>query len=554
MYKTETFLVSAIITLLILLSVTIGFIFHEKKQTSLHTENQSIERIDEYLEKGYRDEAETAILKLSRKELSTASYLRLMKRAWHLTRADGFNSTLFLRVSERAYRSFSSRDDISALYSYALLREGETERAVELMQQKGLDDTEWKALLSEMQLYAEDQGESREPGMIGLDRESGAEAYLEVYEQTGSRGFLQDGILRLLEGGQVERAYALIERENSMDLPAAFRFFAAYDAEKWISALNILECNPQLFPKREQQLLRADIYMRMLRFSEAGKLYENVYSAPESREWISAFNLLYLDLRSDAAVDEQISEEILQDIRSIESSTEQENDDNLRMVLDVAGLLIAFQQAEEADALLSGFTKDASEPEFEILRESAKSTVNPERYSSLLWDLVSIEDSPGYAVHLAWFLVGIEDISGLRELVEFSRNRYGDQAWSDFFHGIVLLYQKQYEQSAEAFLHAYEEEVNWCSAYNSALAYFAVQKTAEALRMLELSELAVSRDRQGYEKAVLEILLKKAEIFIFNGDYKTAGGILDRIGEIDPDNLRAGMYARMLSEERRKND
>ncbi|MDY7028957.1 MAG: hypothetical protein SVR04_11725 [Spirochaetota bacterium] len=596
MQKTESLLVISIIIVLILLTVTIAFIFHIEKKTTLREESVIIDRIDEYIQNGYRGEAEKAIIELSRKDMSASSHIRLLKRAWLLESGDagrGESSRDILeKTAESAYRGYPARQDIAAVYTYALLRSGKHDEARGVYAEAELNGDVWRNLAGEMLLYSPDGDRAEANGMLQLSRQSGADKFIDIYHSTGAEGFLLDAVLLMLEAGEVDRAYSLVQTNRPEGFSPGFRFFLACDAGQWSTALRILTENPQLFPLREQLLLRADLLMRTRSYDDAHESYLAAYSAGsagaggsagttgsagstdsaassgQTPDWTAAYNLLYLDLQADGSLDDDLSMEILR---------EAEKGLTPPLLMDIAGLLISYGQTDEVQMLLRGYDGGDSRPEIELLRESTRTTVNPERYSSLLWRLVSQEESPEYAIHLAWFLLGLEDFSGLQSLLDYSRKKYGPQAWSELFQGTVALYQDQFEEAADYFQESYRMKAHWCSAYNAAAAYMAAGRTEDALEQLELAELALpaaaptvgpqpaerqqpaggsntsdgapgdTADRYDGNRGYVEVLLKRAEIHLYGGNYEAAGKVLQDIEQFDPNNLQADIYRGMIS-------
>ena len=540
MQKSESVLVISIIFVSVLLVFTIAYIFQIEKKTTLREESTEIAWIDRYIQNGYLQEAEKKILDLSRKDLSASSHIRLLKRAWQLTGSrsgdspdspDIVSGVLLEKTAENAYKSYPARQDIAAVYLYALLRGNKIDEAQRVYAESEIERAMWPHITDEMQLHS--GKESDKVGqMLKLSRNSDAADFIGTYRATGGSGFLLDAVLLLLEAGDLQQAYALMNENTSDRFSPQFRFFLAYDSGHWENALQILEKYPQLFPKREEQLLKADLLMRRGLYNAARDVYRGASSAADTTDWTAAYNLIYLDLHDDGSVNDSQSEEIL----------EWAAGKNTPVIMDIAGLLMAYGQADAVQNLLGGYLQGEVRPEITLLEESAKETVNPERYSSILWRMASQEESPKYAVHLAWFLLGLEDYSELQSLIDYSRKRYGQQSWTDFFQGIIELYKKNYQEAADQFVRSYGENVHWCSAYNAAVAFMAGGKPEAALKQLELAELSAD------ENGIVEVLLKRTELYIYRENYSAAETTLQEIRKYDPDNLQAALYRGLINE------
>ena len=549
--RTDALLISGILILIILLTVTVVFIFRLENRTDVREESAYIDQIDSYINDGYIQEAVKSILKVSKKELSAASHIRLLKRAWIISMNEQYREAVpagfFETAAERAYRSFPAREDISWIYMYALLRGEKHSEAVSIFSGSGPDESLWNDLSNEIHLYMEPRSGEKAGGLLELSRESGSDKFFEMYDLTGGPGFFLDAVLLLMEAGEVRRAYDLVQENKPKILSPRFRLFLAYDSGQWNTALMIIRQNPQLLPVKEQQMIKADLLMRTGKYDEALKVYGLMFEDETGPDWIAGHNLIFLDLRDNGVLDAKISDDVIKKSSMLSTETDGETGNVSPVIMDIAGLLMAYGQTGAVQSLLSGFDSGTiRSDEISLIQESNRSTVNPERYSSLLWRLASAEESSYYAIYLGWFMLGMEDFSGLQNLVDNSRKKHGQQAWSDFYQGIVLLYQKKYEQAAEAFCDSYKREAHWCSAYNAAVSLLAAGKTEAAMEQLELSELALAEEEPASAAAQIEILIKRAEIYIQNGNYGSADSILQEIERRDPDNFQAAVFRGMI--------
>lgn len=564
MNKKDRMLIAGIILLSILLAFTVVLIFNEKNKTSLYQENLELRRIDDLLSKGYREDAEKAIRSLSKKDLSAVSHLRLLKRARQFdgdesVGDDAGSRDLLIETAARAYKEYPTGKGIAAVYIYALLRKGESGRAVEIAEEAELDGERWTALLNELHLYGEPTGSPGSPGskgettdagteentdLMNLSRESGAERFADIYRRTGSTGFLQDAVLLYLENGQIDAAYRMAAGEQ---LPQKLLFFMSYDAGDWDRSMNILIENPGLFKEPLREYLRADVLMQMERYGEAAAIYTNLFEIkfPEndagetelSGKERALFNLVWIDITDNEELNLSDYVDGHSDFSGMDSD----------FLLELAELMLAHHQSAEAEHFLSMIT-DAGEnqTEYRLLEENLGKRVNPERYTSLLWRMA---DRPDYAKHLGWFLLGMEDLSGLQSLVSFGEKEFGDTYWTRFFRGVISLYSEDYEKSAEEFVASNQLQRNWSSLYNAALAGAAGGKINDALELLDKAELVLEPGEVSRPEDMVKILLKKAEFLLYLRSYSSAEAVLARIEKIDPVNLHADILRGLLAGE-----
>jgi tetratricopeptide (TPR) repeat protein len=585
MNKKDRTLTAGIAVLSLLLVLTLVFIFQEKKKSSLQQENLELQRIDELLSGGYGEDASRAVRDLAKKDLSAVSYIRLLKRAYRLAAFEG-NQELLFETAEKAYQKYPSGRGIAAVYIYTLLRRGEHERAMRILNDAELDEERWKSLIREVRLYGTSERavsgtkREREEGLARLSRESGAERFLELYKQTGSIGFLQDAVLLLLEEGKVEAAYRLA---SDKALPQRLLFYISYDAGDWPRALHILTEHPRIFPSGEGAFLRADVLMRMERYGEAADIYRAVLkeSLPESGQSSekerALFNLVWIDITEDGRLG-RLTEEFLpgsgtgfirkndeknssgsvplKDKYREKTGPEKEGEDgvptvlssvNSDLLLELAELMIAHKLTAEAEyfmTLAAGSSVESTK--YRFLEENLNNRINPERYTSLLWRMA---ERPEYAAHLGWFLLGMEDLAGLQSLVDFGEKNFGDTYWTRFFQGVLKIYSEEYERAEEEFLASHRLRAHWVSLYNAVLALAAQGKINEALSQLEEAQLFLEQEDRGNTEALVRILIKKAELLSYTRSFSSAKRVLDRIETIDPLNLQADILREMLAGE-----
>lgn len=547
MNKKDKSLLLAIILLLILLSLSVWYLFHLKQQTNAAQEMNALLKIDRYIENGYIQEAQKDLLSLSKKDLSAVSHLRLLKRSWRLSQAsyEGLvQPGLLEQTARNAYDDYPARSEIAALFSYALLRSGRQAEAVEVFDKSEIPDEDWSSLATELQLYRPERDQSgtsaEERELAALSRESSAERFIEMYEATGSHGFLFDAVLLLLENGRIEQAFDLARRNQWTRFPPKFRVFLSYDAGKWETALSLLQEHPQLLPLDEELLLKGDLFMRLSRYEEARSLYEQLSERFPGSRGMAFYNMTYLDLADDGQIDS---------MQALDLNALNGADAGADLALDLVGLLIAYSQIESAERLLSSFPSSATEnPEYLLLREQTRGTINVERYASLLWRMADREEEARYALHLAWFLTGIEDMAGLYSLVEYGEKKYGASYWTEFCRGILNAYTQEYEAAAQAFQKSFQWKSHWEGMYNAALMRAADEKYQTAVELLERAELAAQEDGvPEVDKA--KIYLKKADIYLKLNMYSSAETALGKVENLDPKNVKMDILRRMLADE-----
>src|SRR6056297_1134105 len=105
MNKKDVWLLAAIVVIVLMLGITLTTILQQKKSTSAVQEASKIAEIDKLLANGIEGTAVEKIEALARKDLSAANYIRLMKRAWSISRRSS-NYDLYNNVSQAALEAY----------------------------------------------------------------------------------------------------------------------------------------------------------------------------------------------------------------------------------------------------------------------------------------------------------------------------------------------------------------------------------------------------------------------------------------------------------------
>jgi len=534
MNKKDVWLLAAIVVIALMLGLTLAAILQEKKSTSAIQEANKIAEIDRLLANGIDRTAVENIEALARKDLSAASYIRLIKRSWQISRRTS-NYDLYNYVSQAALEAYPARSDLNALRIYGLLREGHPNVAADIYNESEIETEDWPELTSEISLYVETSTEEKEEA---LSKNSKAEDFLSMYHKTGSYGFLLDAALLLLRRGEVESAYSTVtEVTDSETLPIDFKFLLAFDAAKWNQAQSVLADQPQIFNKIEYQFLNADIYMYQNQLDIAEELYEKLLENESQLNTTlksrALLNLLYIY----NTLEKPIPNSIMQSVMDI--STKDPEDSALLF----AGFFLSYNNTDRAQKILDASAEDSREGVLrQVIQEGTAQRVNPERYKSLLWRLVYRTEQERYAQYLAWFLIGIEDIQGLQSLINHSRQAFDNRGWIQFYEAVALMYSRDYILAAETFKGAFPEEHHWEYLYNAAIAYSVTNNLSAALDELKAAEAVVPAGSPG-DAAVLA---EQIELLIQSNRLNEARTQLTILENRYPYNMNVGLLRSLL--------
>ncbi len=511
----------------------------------------TLQRIDAYLRDGYDDQAKDAIITLAQVDVSAATYLQLLKRSYRLAEKGGGFET-FHAVAGYAYEAYPARKDINALRVYALMRSGLIEEAWEAVKQIDVNDSRWQPVIAEAAMAAGkfdelEVTEENTPMYLRTLASRNAEHFEEAWRETGSMSFLLDAVLLRLTEGEVYRAadmaeelYREAEGKLTLGKYQKLRFFIAYDTENWDRAESILPRIPEgedayALTDEQRLMLAADLAMRRREWSKAFRLYRKIASISSEYSRQARYNRLFLSYeQEDLALDEGSA-----DTAASEAPRAPER------VFELAELMLAYDDKRRAEELLTEEIFHASDQtRFGFLKESAKETVNPQRYAALLRVLVNREGGGRYAPHLAWFLMGRENFDSLAKLIFYSADAYGDAAWINFYRGVLAAEEEDLEAAVTAFGRANEEKPYAETYYNMALVALAADRGADAMSFLDS---AADLTEENSEKA--QILALRAEILYRFGEDNRALAAAERALDLEPSNTAAQLIRSALEDD-----
>jgi hypothetical protein len=499
-----------------------------------------IEEIDTRLERGYLQQAAGKIEALAKEDISAAAYLMLLKRCDQLRRQTG-SWELFREIARQGHRRYRGRNDLYALYLYALLRSGEAEQVVRLTGERPIEGERWQELREEIKLYIGDAAvEGQAPAsdrreLFAILEQEKPGPFFQLYRRTGNRGFLLDALLLHAREGDIERAWELLQRERTLlrEYPR-LAFFLAIDAGEPSTAQQLLREREGLFEGAERLLLSMDLALRLGDMQAAEDIAYRLIREYPAASWLPYHNALYLQLRRGNGPDRQL-------LQPEEGLSEEER---RAFLLATAELLIAHERSAEAQQLLrSGAEFSEESIEYQLILEKSGDTVNPERYKSLLRMLVNRDGGEKYAKHLAWFYLGIEDYSSLEELLDFYANSYGSPPWLSFYRGVLAYQHERHGAAMEAYRRSMEGIPYWESMYNAALAGARAGEVNAALNLLDKAELLC---QAGEECDAIYFL--RADIHLRHGQYAEARAALERGLELDSDDIDGRLLEDVLEE------
>ena len=570
MTKKDTVLLAAIILLAAALTATVLYIRSAKQERISESYIEILREIDSHLREGYTDKAASSILSLARTDVSAATYLQLLKRAYSIAgREDEYET--FLEVARLGHEAYPAREDLEALLVFAYMRTGSREKAWKTAEDAETVDQRWDPVYAEAALaagaFSETTAGSERTSLYTRILESeDPEAFEEAWKVTGSASFLLDAVLLHMMEGNIYEAAGLANQLPGEGF-AKLMFYLAYDTERWARAEEYLREIPlresgggivngdtadggstssdsgsaRGISRPEKLMLEADIALHRKNYAEAAGIYERVMQEYPDYSWNALYNLAFIGYERGEFDDEE------PDKNDFFSRLYSAAEEDPARVMELAELMLAYGDNRNTEHFLAGEgIPGGDDPQVMLLREKAKVTVNPERYTSLLRILVNRSGGERYAAHLAWFLMGIENYRGLEELISYFRQVHGEPPWLHFYTGVIETERGAYEEALSAFSRSLERESHWQTYYNMAMIAALQNDPTRAVSLLDEALDAVSATAEDRNSARAAVLARRAEVLYRYGEPNQAAGDARRALGLDPANTAAQLILTVL--------
>jgi tetratricopeptide (TPR) repeat protein len=433
--------------------------------------SRDLDRIDRSLQRDGK-RVPSLLMGASRHARSASHWLSLLERAYRYGESGG-SRDVGLRLSANAVKRFPGNQAIVALHLHLTMRSGEAADLGKIAER--LTDERFASLKGEAYLRSGllwDAGTDG-PGLLTEVAESENPGdYFAAQALTGEPRFRIDGVLLLLEDGDIARALTELQR-LPVDAAPVLGALVAYDAGDWETFLEYyaaVAASGTIVP--EIQMVYADALLARRNRREAIAVYSEILSAPDTA--VAHSNLAVLlqaeNPRRSIHVLKQGVERFPRDPRVLAT--------HVRVLAEMGEL----EPAREASAAYGDrLPEDGTLAALTV--ELTRSPTDPvNRVVSRLWRLHErVTDPEPLARLLAWYLFGLRDREAVREIV--GEQRYRSREWSRTYRAA---YRAEAGRTRAALELLPEDDLEgWRSRFNRGLLLAVLGTHREAVASFE---------------------------------------------------------------------
>ena len=492
--------------------------------------------IDSAIAGGYLSTAQAELLAIRAVPRNEGDALRLLKRAFVLSRQAG-DFRLLATMADRALASGAGTPRVRSIAAYAYLRTGRLADA-EAVSRSGLPSGAGDLLRGEIGVKRGTVwrgSDSLTRGLLALETSKNPSDFVAAARNVDDKRINLDAALLFLEGGDLARARLLAAaslKDALFDLPAGLIAYDAGDFENAIQRLTRLQARGS--PRADIALLLSDCYRALGMNVEYDAALRSALRLDPSVSWTP-----YADLAMMAQTkgDLRGARDFLAQGRALFPGSRE-------LVLAQARLSAATGDTPAAldllDALVAQRPDDA---EAALLLLGLKSPgMSAPAYRVELWKLFDrLPSDPRVFLTLESALFASHDWEGAGIAMHEHQAAHGGlDAESLSIRAVIEAVQDKDEQAAASFSQAAAEAGDGMYKYNLAVLLLHGGKAQEALAQLDQ---AASVDNN---QVAARIETLRGRCLLATGDLRAARGAFLRAHGLDPHDLRAALELRKL--------
>jgi tetratricopeptide (TPR) repeat protein len=514
--------------------------------------NLQLKQIDEDLSLGYFERATEGIRKASSRAQSEQNHLRLLKRAYRVSTAEG-DFSILRSVASRALEVLPGSRDLRFLLLFASMRAELAPSRITGLDRSMKESADAQYLVAEALARGWSWGQ---PGIIpNLDPQLRALLSMEkqpdpsgLQEQGVKRGdgrLVLDAALMWMQSGDAARAHAAVQGEWNVPVPLEPRVFIAFDAGRFEDCAALIDRLPGSDFRLDLQLLKADALRVLNREREAAELYRRVINGDARFAWSPYLNLARIAVRGGGA-----SAAIPLYRRAFELFPETDP-----VGLEYGRSLLQTGQTDQAVQLLERLVmRDPQNVSARfILLQAAATNLQDQSYQAGIWNLFSEHpDSPLLCRVLAQQLLAGEDYRGAAAVLDRFKLPAGGlpPPWLLELKGLSEALRGDYDQAASMITESLQRRSSWRSSYNLAMVYRAagiLEKSVNEL-LQAADELRQEQNRGSLIAGQRHSRIRSmaAELLLRMGNKDAARRESAYALELDPANGQALLVLRML--------
>ncbi len=501
---------------------------------------QNLSQSDIHMAAGSMREAGESILGAAESAVGRTQWLRTLKRAYRLGAALESYEVLYL-ISGMALDAIGGAEEIAALYVFACLRTGRTERAYQVSREQ-LNGDKWIELANEAALKARaTRGDvtflrDEEGPVLDAVRSPEPATLMRAADLFGESRFALDAALLYAADGDMGLAASAIgPYAGFFPVPAAL---LNYDAERYELAHEILTA-PGLTNSDYLSLLVGDILIRLGLSGEAAESYRLLIAVSPNLSWIPYVNLAWI-LIGDGKYDEADD--------SVHAGKSLFPESRYLGIAEIE-LALARNDTQTAVALLESY-REKYPADFDLVALQARilpTHANLLRMDSLLWEAFQrYPKDQRIATYLAENVVAEGQVEGIVRFLEIWEEANGKTEWSIFLRGYAALAEALPEIAEGYFLEAWRVNPRWQTAYNIAVISRCSGRFARALEFLRLAEYALERGSDAEKENKALVRTQTARVLYEQGNLSAARREAEYAAGLDTGSTEAHLILKLL--------
>ncbi len=507
-------------------------------------------KADTQLSNGFYRAAEPYLEQAMKAANTRDSWLSIAKRAVQMADATG-NWGLVLRVADRGTQSLPGFQELWAIKVIAQSRGGDPSGA-EATAREHLTDQRFQSFGTEAVLRAHPDLSMSAKSISQSDRQiidtltsRDPNLFENLATEIDSPDLLFDAVLLYAWKGEMKQAYTLLVSRKADASPEA-AMLISYDAGQYDSVQSYFDGIPEKDRTPTFALLADDVLVLKEEYGKAATAYLRFIQQHPDTLWMPYVDLAWL--ASEKSTPQIGIGQAMSHLKKAAALFPNQRE----VILSLATLERGAGQINEANTLLTGFLKnnpwdlDANLLNMQISGASQ----SPERLRSRLWELfyrASGGDRDKVARYLAWYLLGLNDYSGLQLLFQQVKSETGVE-WIPFYQGIYYALEDKYAESIAEFKKAEVITDRWQTLYNLGVVELKAGDPTTAINDLQKADSALTSSNESLvkspQRAQIHVVL--AEALNRQGNTEAAKREALYAQDMDKNNLSAGLLLKKL--------
>ncbi|MGL4524645.1 MAG: hypothetical protein ACRCVN_03885 [Spirochaetia bacterium] len=513
--------------ILLFLGFGLALLYYFIQQAGYVSVDKLLVQVDQKITAGQYSEATRMLKKMKNVSLSRQNWLRILSRAYDLSKVEDDYSTLKI-MGLRATKALPGAEEFWAFYVYALLRGKEYENAknaAKNLHSETFLSMRAEALLSALHATEEDPLAYTEST---LTTSADASYFQSVAQDMKSPILFYNTAILWLKAGYPERSRAILPWIGTgTQTPPLGRALIAYDSGNIDRALQEVNLVQELqSPSFDQVFLLANLNLTTGHYKQAYEQYNSALEMDPKGDWRVYQNLAILNWENN---DRIVAVDLLSE--GLELFSMQKN-----LLMTYAFYL---KNDKQVQPLIEKYLEqNPLEPDIVIYNlHYFHGQTPPENQSSTLWNLYHKNTKLKSLVsYMIWFFLSNQNIQDAETVLAEYRKNNGSPEWADFCQGFIDVAKNQFEEALQKFATATPN--GWEGPFNQGLIYLYLGNNASALEAFGRSEKAFLSRSNAYRsrKMLAKIYSQLALTSLYNQKSALARTFADKALYLDSSN------------------